>query len=1117
MQRLQKEAQTMTGEVEVRMLQDTDGGLFKKGTTGWMRKEEARLLIENGFAEYVEQNKNALVINREHAQIHLAILGKRQKYLVTVNKHNEELEYNQIIPFTQEQNNKGFSVWVSLNPKNKDGTKGVTHLADFCLDIDRPKATKDNTRPATKEELQETLERARQLQQHIETSFNCIGFMALSGNGYHLHFPLPITPIADNQQEKVNSQVTAFAKKVSKKIGKEIDSAYDINRKTTLIGSFNLKFTDQPLQTAWDRIITEGGLEKALAYVQTAREQNKELLEAILSTPIEENKPVIDTTTTKTHPKLEAILNNNSKLKDYYNGDFQKHTEKDDRSEAEMTVICKLLMQGFTDEEIKEAMLNCQIGKWQKDGEAYQNHTLKKAHEFLVKAEAENQAKKQKETMEKFYELIFLYPNAKTAFDGDYKKHYKTTEEADLDILKILFKCQGKFKIGEIRYIMDQSKTGYWNNAETPQEKKDKLLVKAERQAKEEKEQNNVEDKQQVSQADLIVQLCEEEKIELFHDQHQKGYARFTCDIAIFNDNCDISYIVSKPPTHINLKNNTKCDSNKEEKSSVEGLGTIREIPQETAIPQLKTVVYPVSNKHFRSWLSLLMWKKKGKVPGSEALNSALNVLKGKAELEGKEYTLHNRVAPVEDGFYIDMCDDQWRAIKVTAEGWEIIENPPILFRRYTHQKPLTIPLKITEAEAAQKALKFLEYINLNTEEHETQLAVLITIITWFIPLIPHPILVVHGAQGTAKSYFFKIVRRIIDPSSLELLSIPKDARELVQILSHHWCCLFDNISYFSQENSDTICKAVTGGGLSKRELWTDDDDIIYSFKRCIGLNGINIVGSSSDLLDRSLLVELVAIKPENRKTEQEIDEQFFKDLPEILGAFLTILSCAIRLRPSINPKSKFRLADWTIWACAIAEALGKTQQDFMDAYDKKVKLQHEEAINSSTVALVLLEYCKHNIKVSSVKNLENKNIATWEGTATQLLKELSFKAENLGYNIKDKKSRWPKAANALSRSIQRASADLETIGISITTKEGTPRRIIIDATNIEREPTKDDKNRAVYEQIKPAEQCDFCRQNAVEFVTSIPSGDTLRQCEGCFKNLPKQFPELRFTPKEAS
>ena len=44
------------------------------------------------------------------------------------------------------------------------------------------------------------------------------------------------------------------------------------------------RFQNAPLNTSWDSMIIEEGLEKALSYVQTGREQNKELLEAILNT-----------------------------------------------------------------------------------------------------------------------------------------------------------------------------------------------------------------------------------------------------------------------------------------------------------------------------------------------------------------------------------------------------------------------------------------------------------------------------------------------------------------------------------------------------------------------------------------------------------------------------------------------------------------------------------------------------------------------------------------------------------------------------------------------------------------------------------------------------------------
>ncbi len=59
---------------------------------------------------------------------------------------------------------------------------------------------------------------------------------------------------------------------------------------------------------------------------------------------------------------------------------------------------------------------------------------------------------------------------------------------------------------------------------------------------------------------------------------------------------------------------------------------------------------------------------------------------------------------------------------------------------------------------------------------------------------------------------------------------------------------------------SDLFCRAVTGGGFSKRVLFSHDDDYIYSFKRCIGFNEYD-----QEYLDRYGLVIGMAGKPIKR------------------------------------------------------------------------------------------------------------------------------------------------------------------------------------------------------------------------------------------------------------
>ncbi len=147
----------------------------------------------------------------------------------------------------------------------------------------------------------------------------------------------------------------------------------------------------------------------------------------------------------------------------------------------------------------------------------------------------------------------------------------------------------------------------------------------------------------------------------------------------------------------------------------------------------------------------------------------------------------------------------------------------------------------------------------LNVQEKDQPL-LLPALITDFLPDIPHPIKDFFGEKGSGKSLGQRVLRRLVDPSAVESLSFPGTVGELVQQLSHHYAPVYDNIDDLSPALSDLLCRAVTGEGFSKRELYTDDEDIIYSYRRVISINGINVVATRPDLLDRTILIGLSRI-----------------------------------------------------------------------------------------------------------------------------------------------------------------------------------------------------------------------------------------------------------------
>jgi len=69
-----------------------------------------------------------------------------------------------------------------------------------------------------------------------------------------------------------------------------------------------------------------------------------------------------------------------------------------------------------------------------------------------------------------------------------------------------------------------------------------------------------------------------------------------------------------------------------------------------------------------------------------------------------------------------------------------------------------------------------------------------------------------------------------------------------------------------------------------QHKLNTNSEDVIFTFQRCIAINGIQNVAKRADLLDRSVLVELLRIKGEKRKELSEITANLEADRAEILG-----------------------------------------------------------------------------------------------------------------------------------------------------------------------------------------------------------------------------------------
>jgi hypothetical protein len=414
--------------------------------------------------------------------------------------------------------------------------------------------------------------------------------------------------------------------------------------------------------------------------------------------------------------------------------------------------------------------------------------------------------------------------------------------------------------------------------------------------------------------------------------------------------------------------------------------------------------IFRCLSRQFKRWLSQKFYEKEEKIPNTEALKSALNVIEGKACFDGPCIPLHVRSAWHEGALWYDLGD--WRAVEITAEGWEVVDDPPILFYHFSHQLPQVEP------ERGGSLEEFDRFVNLPLPADRVLIHTYI--VTALIPSIPRPILVLYGDQGSAKSFLFRVLKRLIDPSVLETTSPPDNLREFVQLASHHLVLYLDNLSGLPDWLSDAFSRLSTGEGLSKRMLYTDDDDVVYALKRLGGINGINLVATKPDILDRCLIFGLQRIPKKQRQTEEEILPKFEEARPRILGAIFDAVAGSMRELPKVNPTYISRMADFCHWGCATAQALGYRDEVFLKAYQKNLNDQNESALESSPVATVVRRF------------MQGKE--SWEGNATELLKLLGDIAPSTGVDTNSRL--WPKDVRWLGRRLAEVRPNLAQDGI---------------------------------------------------------------------------------------
>ena len=290
---------------------------------------------------------------------------------------------------------------------------------------------------------------------------------------------------------------------------------------------------------------------------------------------------------------------------------------------------------------------------------------------------------------------------------------------------------------------------------------------------------------------------------------------------------------------------------------------------------------YQLGSDEFRRLLLRHHHEATGTVPREAVVAHVVATLRSKAEIQTDVEPVFLRVArdESETAFLVDLGDPGRRAVRVAAEGWEIIDHPGVPFWRPPGQHAFPAPARGGSIDLLRN------YVNL-LERHWPLLVGWLT--AAFRPRGPYPVLVLTGEQGSAKTTLAQVCRRLVDPHAALLRSLPRSERDLMVSAHNNWLLAFDNISKLTDWQSDALCRLSTGGGFAARGLYTDDREMVLSAQRPIILNGIDDFITRADLIDRCIFLSLPRIQSDARESDEAFWAGFDRDYPALMGALST-------------------------------------------------------------------------------------------------------------------------------------------------------------------------------------------------------------------------------------
>jgi hypothetical protein len=293
-------------------------------------------------------------IDPHTSRIEVAFVDNLVDFLVICEKHNEKA-----------------NIYAGINERfTKEGkAENVSRLQIIALDIDpiRPKGE-----ASTDAELKIAEEKMLQVKAWLKKEFNCEPFITMSGNGFHILIKIPSIELNEFNRAGLEQKLEALNHEVQAKFNDDtvhIDPTFDLPRIMKVPGTMSVKGDNTP-ERPWRMCAIVEANDVPCANITAHLAQ------------IKAQKTDAFGLGTKTRAEFDALLQKDTKLRDLFEGKWKKYSFPS-RSEAEQSLLTKLVSYGFTEEAINAIMTESKIGRWKERPDSYRRTSIENAVKFV--------------------------------------------------------------------------------------------------------------------------------------------------------------------------------------------------------------------------------------------------------------------------------------------------------------------------------------------------------------------------------------------------------------------------------------------------------------------------------------------------------------------------------------------------------------------------------------------------------------------------------------------------------------------------------------------------------------------------------------------------------------